>query len=139
MQDIQITGEVSIPYQEIELAAIRSQGAGGQHVNKVASGIHLRFDIRNSSLPDEVKSRLLAIQDHRLTKNGLIVIKSQQARSQEQNRINALTSLQNLIRTALVRQKPRRKTRPTKSSQEKRVTVKKLRGKAKQMRQKVTE
>jgi ribosome-associated protein len=138
MDDLKITDDITIPCNEIEMSAIRSQGAGGQNVNKVATGIHLRFNVHSSSIPDELKVRLLRIQDNRLNKDGIIIIKSQQTRSQEQNRIQALQSLKSLLLSAMTIPKPRKKTRPSKNAMAKRINTKKLRGKIKALRQKVT-
>lgn len=122
---------------EVEFSAIRAQGAGGQNVNKVSSAIHLRFEIRASSLPDEVKQRLLALRDHRISKEGVIVIKAQAHRSQEKNKADALQRLQEMV--AVVAHVPvlRRPTRPTRSSQRKRLQTKTLRGEIKSMRGRV--
>lgn len=123
-----------IPADEVELTAIRSQGPGGQNVNKVASAIQLRFDIRASSLPMALKERLLVMSDHRITQSGVVVIKSQEHRSQDMNRMAALLRLHDLLETAAVVPKKRKATRPTRSSQVKRVESKVKRGQTKALR-----
>jgi ribosome-associated protein len=123
-----------IPTDEVELTAIRSQGPGGQNVNKVSSAIQLRFDVGASSLPPELKERVLALRDHRLTKGGVVVIKSQEHRSQDMNRMAALLRLHDLLELAALVQKPRKPTRPTRSSQVKRVESKVKRGQTKALR-----
>ena len=123
-----------IPTDEVELTAVRSQGPGGQNVNKVSSAIQLRFDVGASSLPTELKERVLALRDHRLTKGGVVVIKSQEHRSQDMNRMAALLRLHDLLELAALVQKPRKPTRPTRSSQVKRVESKVKRGQTKALR-----
>ena len=136
---LRISTHVSIPDEEIELSAIRAQGSGGQNVNKVSSAIHLRFDIQASSLPEFYKHRLLLLSDQRISKEGVIIIKAQQYRSQEKNREAALQRLQELIRSVAVTQKKRRPTKPTKGSKQKRLDEKTRRGKIKVTRGKVTQ
>ncbi|WP_286234194.1 alternative ribosome rescue aminoacyl-tRNA hydrolase ArfB [Thalassotalea sediminis] len=133
-----ISNNVTLAEWEIELNAIRSQGSGGQRVNKVATAIHLRFDIKNSSLPSVYKERLLKLSDSRITSDGVIVIKSQSHRTQDMNKQEALERLKELILSAMVVQKKRRPTKPTRSSQQKRMNNKTKKGATKALRGKVS-
>ncbi|MBD2682873.1 MULTISPECIES: alternative ribosome rescue aminoacyl-tRNA hydrolase ArfB [Nostoc] len=131
---LQISNIIIIPDSELEISAIRSQGAGGQNVNKVATAIHLRFNIEASSLPAFYKEQLLKLNDRRINQEGVIVIKAQEHRSQEQNREEALERLKELIKSAVVLKRKRKPTKPTRSSQKKRLDSKTKRGQIKSIR-----
>jgi len=135
---------VSLPHypvdeREVEISAIRAQGAGGQNVNKVSSAVHLRFDIAASSLPEEIKERLLALSDSRITQSGVLVLKAQQHRTQEMNRSDALARLQEVVDSVAVPPKARRATKPTFGSKQRRLEGKSLRSDIKNLRGKVQE
>jgi ribosome-associated protein len=134
---LDISNTITLAEWEIELNAIRSQGNGGQRVNKVATAIHLRFDIKRSSLPAIYKERLLMLKDSRITTDGVVVIKAQSFRTQDQNKDDALKRLKEIILAAMVIQKTRRATKPTRNSQKRRVENKKKKGETKSLRSKV--
>ncbi len=136
---LKVSSRVTIPASEIEITAIRAQGAGGQNVNKVSTAVHLRFDINASSLPDFHKERLLRLSDQRITKEGVIVIKAQEYRSQEKNREDALARLLSLIKSATIVQKKRKPTKPSRLSQKKRMDRKTKKGQLKSLRGRVDE
>ncbi len=128
-----------IPESEVEISAVRAQGAGGQNVNKVSNAIHLRFDVRASSLPEAIKERVLKLSDQRITRTGIVVIKAQQHRSQDMNREEALARLHELVRSAAFVPKKRKLTKPSRSAKKKRLEGKVLRGRIKALRGKVVD
>ena len=134
---LHISSHVTIPDSEISIHAMRSQGAGGQHVNKVSSAIHLQFDIGASSLPPFYKQELLKLKDHRVSQDGIITIKAQQYRGQEQNRGDALDRLRELIQSVAIPRKKRRATKPTKGSKQRRLEGKTKRGQLKALRRSI--
>ena len=135
---LNLSRSIRIPDEEIEMTSIRAQGPGGQHVNKVSSAIHLRFDIRASSLPEQCKQRLLGLSDQRISSDGIIVIKAQQFRSRDKNRADALARLRRLIEDGALReQKVRRPSKPSRSARRKRVDTKVRKGKVKALRGRV--
>lgn len=135
---LKLNGKLTIPEEELEFKAIRAQGAGGQHVNKTSTAIHLRFDIHRSSLPEFYKSRLLGCRDQRISSDGVIVIKAQRYRSREQNRQEALERLREIVENATRLRKKRKPTQPTQGSRTRRLDRKSQRGRTKTLRKKPT-
>ncbi len=134
---LQISNEIAVSDEEIDFQPIRALGSGGQNVNKVSTAVHLRFDIKASSLPDVYKERLLALTDHRISEDGVVIIKAQRYRTQLKNREDALDRLRDLIASVMVSRKKRHATKPTKGSQQKRLESKTKRGQVKALRGKI--
>jgi ribosome-associated protein len=132
---IEISPSLQIDERELQIDFIRASGPGGQNVNKVATAVQLRFDVRASSLPEEVKARLIRLAGNRITAEGVLLIEAKRFRTQEQNRADAIQRFVELVRRSLVRPRPRKKTKPTKAAREERLKVKKKRGEIKKMRQ----
>ena len=132
---LEITPSLKIDERELQLEFVRASGPGGQNVNKVATAVQLRFDVMNSSLPEEIKTRLIHLAGQRMTSEGILLIEAKRFRTQEQNRDDAIQRFAELVRKAAVKPKPRRKTKPTQASKEKRLKAKKVRGEIKKIRQ----